>query len=980
MFRFFLAITALALSVYSYAQQVAWVNLGLEHELPDPNITALFEAEGQLYLGTSVGLYTFDGFSFLKVELDSTSKLNPYVFSMVSNGHYLFVGLRNGLARVELQTLKVDVVMHDFMAIGGASKLALSQDGSMLLANTAKGWLKFLCKSEPFMPMDTLVFDQKPKLLRFNGNDYQGFSSGSCFFNFNNRSQTLLKCDTTILDAAWWSQVKKWLLLKPDGLYIFEPISQNVQKLNFKPQIDKIENIWLYSDSQSGFWIKSKTGFCYLRSPESTQLAYFSNEPGNPYSFVSNSAQSFYTDDNGTFWVGGDGTGLAYLPPSSQKLYYLTNESFGSGHFWCFKIEQAEQLFLAGTTNGLLMAKLVGNRLIDESIYKPIGYQQFSVNAIVSLSKDEYLLSVYKAGYWTFNRTTKAFKPMRDVNQQIANLFVYGIEETGDELALYTQQHVFLLNRRTSVLSKFNSFDNQSFSVFKLLRNSDKQYLVAGGFGLQVFDSLKNRVAYYSSQISQLKAPPSEVIFDIKEIGSGKYLLATMGAGLCEFNIRSESFKRIDLVLKPENIFGIVEVGKLRYLISTSKGLCLFDYNSGVSIILNKSNILPFNDFNQSAFYKDGSKVFFGGEKGAIIFDLHDLDTLFSEKVQILARHRYAIVHKLIVLPSEHSVQLRLSFNKILPTSKLRFKYQIRGIDNDWQYLPFGQNVLTYNYLPPGEYVLQVDLIDETNFINADPLLLTIVVQPHFYETLWFKLLGFILITFILFLFVRKFALIKLRWKLERMDAERKVMIERSRISRELHDNLGSQLTYMISGLETTELLHKRNQMEKTAQNIEKLQLAARETMQHLRDSIWALHPGKMSINSLVAQYEKWASRILENKLEIEFSFEKPQGLDFEIDPLVGLNVFRIMQEAANNSIKHSFATQVVCVMSFKDDWLVVAVYDNGRGFVVGESPGTGTSTMQQRAASINATLCVESSVGSGTRVELKIHQNRLKG
>lgn len=980
MFRLYLSFLALVFSVCSYAQQVAWVNIGLKHELPDPNITALFQAQGQLYLGTSVGLFIFDGFSFTKVELDSTSKLNPYVFSMVSNGKYLFVGMRNGLARVELQSLKADVVMHDFMAIGGASKLALNQDSSKILVRTAKGWLKFWCKSDPFIPIDTLVFDSEPALLRFNGNDYQGFGYNSCFFNFTKKSQTLLKCDATILDAAWWSQINKWLLVKPDGLYVYEPISQNVQKLKFSPQFDKVETNWLYTDFQKGFWIKSITGFYYLKSPETSHIEYFSNEAGNPYSFISNTAQSFYSDDNGTLWVGGDGTGLAYLPTSAQKLNYLTNESFGSAHFWCFKVDQSAELFFAGTTNGLLMAKLIDNRLINGAMYKPKGYQQFSVNAIASLSQDEYLLSVYKAGFWFFNRKTKAFKPFHAVNRKIENLFVYGIEDMGSELALYTKQHVLLLNRRSGLMSKFKLIDNHSFSVFKVLRNSDNQYLVAGGFGLQVFDSLKNRVAYYSSQISQLKAPPSEVIFDIKEIGSGKYLLATMGAGLCEFNIRSESFRRIDLVLKPENIFGIVEVGKLRYLISTSKGLCLFDYNSGVSIILNKSNILPFNDFNQSAFYKDGSKVFFGGENGAIIFDLHDLDTLFSEKVQILARHRYAIVHKLIVLPTEHSVQLRLSFNKILPTSKLRFKYQIRGIDTDWQYLPYGQNVLTYNYLPPGEYVLQVDLIDETNFIHADPLLLTIVVQPHFYETLWFKLLGFILITFVLFLFIRKFTLIKLRWKLERMDAERKVMIERSRISRELHDNLGSQLTYMISGLETTELLHKRNQTEKTAQNIEKLQLAARETMQHLRDSIWALHPGKMSINSLVAQFEKWANRILDNEREIEFVFQRPQGIDFEIDPLVGLNLFRIMQEATNNSIKHSYATQIECVISVKDDWLEVAVRDNGRGFELGESPGTGTSTMQLRAASINATLYIESSIGNGTRVELKIHRNRLKG
>jgi len=503
---------------------------------------------------------------------------------------------------------------------------------------------------------------------------------------------------------------------------------------------------------------------------------------------------------------------------------------------------------------------------------------------------------------------------------------------------------------------------------------------MAGGFGLQVFNSQLRQEHYFTKNDDSTFSLPSNVIFDLHEIGKGKYLLATMGGGLCVYNENGNTFSPVSLATNPDNIFGIMQADANTFILTTSNGLCRFNLITRESVILNKTNVLPFNDFNQSAFYHDADYTMVGGEKGMLLINSCDLDSIFYLASKILIRKGAKNIESLVLEPDEHSIHLDLSLSDIVPLAKKKFRHRIAGLDNVWQTLPAGQNTLSYNYLPPGKYALEVELEDETGLYKTQRRSVSVVVKPYFYQTIWFRIMALLLIIAVVFVIVRYFALMRLRWKLNRMDAERKIMLERSRISRELHDNLGSQLTYMISGLETTDLLLKRNKIDKTAHNLEKLQLAARESMQQLRDSIWALNPGTMTLYSFTAQYEKWLNRVTEPFEQLQSSFVKPDCPDFTIDPLIGLNIFRIMQEAVHNTLKHSGATELQTTILCDVTYLTITVSDNGKGIFPKSEEGTGLSSMRQRAESIKAELSIENVTGGGTKVFLKIDKNTLKG
>lgn len=966
----------------SSAQQPLWHSIGIDQGLPDPNVTAITRIPGgKLFVGTAIGLYSYDGFTFRKVELSATGRINPYINCLATDGKFLIVGARDALILYNTENQHTEQLNNPMNCIGGIADLYHNPEKTRIYARTHCGILTIDISNGKLTVIDVLRNPDPRRLRIVSDQEIHGFVLRKKFVSVKNHRQTDLYADPGMLDAWWWEKENAWLIVKEDGIYLLDSHYRNLKKLPYNIEIRTNENNWIYPDQQGGCWIQSSGKFAFIGSASDKSPEFYSNEAGNLYSFTSNTAQAFFTEPDGTRWVGGDGTGLAYLSPACSKIRFLTNEQAGVQHFWCFRYENETGKLLCGTTSGILEGMLVNGEFLHRRLYYPPGFNRFSVNSIVELNAEEYLISVYREGFWTYNKETRKFRPLSAVKNTIGTGFVFGISECSPgKVILCTQFSAFLLDKKTLSTTPFTQPGFHNYSIYSAVRDSRDRYLIAGGFGLQIFDSGLKQTAYYTTGSKTTGDLPSNVIFCISEMSPENYLIATMGGGLCRFNASDTTFLPVKLTTDPNNVFGIMPAGYNNYILTTSGGLCRVNISNGKSVMLNKTNLLPFNDFNQQAYARYPEYIFAGGEKGMLILNTKDLDRIFSASPEVIIRKNETRVESLKLEPDEHALHLNLSFDKILPGSMCRFRYRIAGIDHTWQMLPAHQNTLIYNYLPPGNYTLEVELFDETGLYKAPGRSVPLAVLPHFYQTWWFRFMLLLVLTGTMFLVVRYFSLLRLRWKLQRLDAERKIMLERSRISRELHDNLGSQLTYLISGLETTGLLLKRNKLEKTSVNLDKLQSAARESMQQLRDSIWALNPGSMTLQSLFIQYEKWVSRITEPYESLQCTFLADNIPDIPIDPLNGLNLFRIMQEAVHNTLKHAQATKLITSVKTGSGTVSIQINDNGKGFIPGNTEGNGLSSMHQRAEVLKARLTIETSQNSGTTVFIEIDKNTLTG
>jgi signal transduction histidine kinase len=199
---------------------------------------------------------------------------------------------------------------------------------------------------------------------------------------------------------------------------------------------------------------------------------------------------------------------------------------------------------------------------------------------------------------------------------------------------------------------------------------------------------------------------------------------------------------------------------------------------------------------------------------------------------------------------------------------------------------------------------------------------------------------------------------------------------ERRRISRELHDQTGQQLAALLLGLKTlnNSTDNGSTSLHKSLLQLQKLTERLVEEAHHLA---WDLRPAALDdlgLETAISNYvEKWSER---NSIALDFH----SGLDKQrLPPPVETAVFRIMQEALTNVLKHAEATRVSVMLEYRYDELLVIVEDNGRGFQpevplkVKERGGLGLIGINERVALVGGKLNIESEPGGGTTLAIRI-------
>ena len=213
-----------------------------------------------------------------------------------------------------------------------------------------------------------------------------------------------------------------------------------------------------------------------------------------------------------------------------------------------------------------------------------------------------------------------------------------------------------------------------------------------------------------------------------------------------------------------------------------------------------------------------------------------------------------------------------------------------------------------------------------------------------------------------------------MQWNLKALEAKQKVAEERLRISRELHDNVGTQLTYLITGLEASEVMLEQQHTQKLSTNLEQLQVSARDSMQQLRDAIWALNKEEMTMQLLSDRFKSWALRMFDNQ-PTETSFDIDIRDNFQLDAIATLSIFRLLQEAVHNCIKHAHASNIRISIHSKENACTFSIAYNGVGFTE-TVEGSVLDNMKTRAQQIVAKLNINSELKKGTTVTL-VFQNR---
>ncbi|SER04646.1 Tetratricopeptide repeat-containing protein [Hyunsoonleella jejuensis] len=215
----------------------------------------------------------------------------------------------------------------------------------------------------------------------------------------------------------------------------------------------------------------------------------------------------------------------------------------------------------------------------------------------------------------------------------------------------------------------------------------------------------------------------------------------------------------------------------------------------------------------------------------------------------------------------------------------------------------------------------------------------------------------------------------ELKEALARIETQNKLQDQRLKISRDLHDNIGAQLTFIISSIENLQYGFEIKN-EKLTKKLKDISAFTKETIYELRDTIWAMNKSEISLEDLQTRISNFVENANTHSGNINFKFIlKDTVLNSTIfSSVTGMNVYRIVQEAINNAIKYSEAKNVTVEIFQNKEQLVIKVVDDGKGFDITKAgDGNGLNNIQKRAKDIKATLNIISKINVGTQIELYV-------
>jgi signal transduction histidine kinase len=319
------------------------------------------------------------------------------------------------------------------------------------------------------------------------------------------------------------------------------------------------------------------------------------------------------------------------------------------------------------------------------------------------------------------------------------------------------------------------------------------------------------------------------------------------------------------------------------------------------------------------------------------------------------------------------SARLEFRFVGLSFSAPEKVSYRARlaaGPDDSWRELG-NQRVAAFEAVPPGKYTFEVMAVNGDGSRSPVPARISVIVKPHFWETAWFYLSVGALVLFVA---------VGAGWAAARMRMKRRIQAlkirnaregERSRIARDLHDDLGASLTE-ISILAA---LAAEDAGKSTLQpSLDQLSVKAKHVVGSLDEIVWAVNPREDTLRSLVDYIAAFAREFLDIAripLRIDVAREIPEH------PLATAQrhgVFLAAREALNNIVKHSGASEVHLRISVADSLLEIRIADNGCGFEPDYATGgNGLGNLRQRMQDAGGDCHIETYRQQGTTIFLTL-------
>jgi signal transduction histidine kinase/ligand-binding sensor domain-containing protein len=319
------------------------------------------------------------------------------------------------------------------------------------------------------------------------------------------------------------------------------------------------------------------------------------------------------------------------------------------------------------------------------------------------------------------------------------------------------------------------------------------------------------------------------------------------------------------------------------------------------------------------------------------------------------------------VPPGKHQFEFRYTALSLVSSDRVLFRYRLEGADANWIEAGMRRSA-PYPLLPAGTYRFHVVACNSDRIWNETGDSLTLKIRPHFYETLWFHILAGLFVVGLVAGAVRYSVTRRLHLKMEQLARQQAVERERARIAKDIHDDLGANLTLIA-------VLGDLAKQEKAGDRVEKMASTARQAVKSLDEIVWAVNPRNDTLAHLIDYTGQFAVDYL-RAAGVRCLLDVPEHAPpREVPTNVRHNVFLVVKEALQNIVKHAHANEVWLRVNATNHGLRIAIEDNGGGFERAPENvcADGLRNMQQRMSELGGECRIQSQPGAGTKIIVEL-------
>lgn len=697
----------------------------------------------------------------------------------------------------------------------------------------------------------------------------------------------------------------------------FTPLIQNDIKFD---KISKL--IW---DEAGGIWMATDAGLYFLHFD--TPSIYFLERTTENGNFEYQAVEEVIHRGDTTVWLGSWGKGIGVIKPLKEELdtkwmYQGAPKGIESYQIWDLHHDKKRNLVWVALQKGLIQMIELDTRKVH-FIYPEV----FEGSTIRTIAQDEL------GNLWFGTQ-----------NGSVIKYDGKGINKDG--------------------FSRYRKFQG---IIPKLLISDDQHlWVITTNEGVYELDLKEGKILRHLDH-SILSSNSNEQLLQVNDS------IFLIGYELLnKYNIRTgknEVFSYSDGMLS-NTMLGMEKDADGLVWIYTPNGLTRYDIKTNTFYSFGKNHFfsnIPIDGRSGTRFAN--GELAFVSNNGIIIFDPRQFARNLPPPIPTITGielfGQYIGDGALPVMRREFTAQensLAFDFNILNFSKQDRFTYQYRLVGADLDWVNANNNFqAVYSLLPPGDYRFEVRSINESG-VFSDPAVYAFEIKPSLVQTWWFKaILGLLFLGIVGLIY---------RLHVNRILAVVKL---RSRLARDLHDDMGSTLSTIniLSSMAKTKI---GTDPAKSSEYISKISENSQRMMEAMDDIVWSIKPQNDTMEKLIARMREFANQVLESK-DILFNMEiKEKVLGMKLSMDARRDLFLIFKEGINNAAKYSGASRVFISFGLDGQLFTMRIRDYGKGFNMADlDEGNGLENMQKRATQLGGNLEIKTEPGNGTELILKV-------